>query len=162
MKRWLPSPLLSASLAALWLLLNDSASPGHLLIALVVALLAPVLVARLRPAGGRLRKPMVLARLIVHVGGDVVVSALQVAAGVLRGRTRPPRAGFVLVPLDLRDAHGLAALAMITTVVPGTVWSELAPDRSAVLLHVFDLQGEAEFIAHYKARYERPLTEIFG
>ena len=162
MRRWLPSPLLSASLAALWLLLNDSVSPGHLLIALVVALLAPVLAAPLRPAGGPLRKPMVLARLVLHVGVDVVVSALQVAVGVLRQRTRPPRAGFVLVPLDLRDAHGLAALAMITTVVPGTVWSELAPDRSAVRLHVFDVEDEAEFIAHYKARYERPLTEIFG
>lgn len=32
---------------------------------------------------------------------------------------------------------------MITTVVPGTVWSELALDRSVLLLHVFDLEDEA-------------------
>jgi multicomponent K+:H+ antiporter subunit E len=65
------------------------------------------------------------------------------------------------VPLELRDAHGLAALAIITAVVPGTVWSELAADRTSLLIHVFDLADEAAFIASYKARYERPLQEIF-
>ena len=60
-----------------------------------------------------------------------------------------------------RDANGLAALAVITTIVPGTVWSELALDRSAFLLHVFDLDDEASFIAWFKSRYERPLMEIF-
>ena len=28
---------------------------------------------------------------------------------------------------------------------------------ASLLLHVFDLDDEAAFIAHYKARYERPL-----
>ncbi len=65
------------------------------------------------------------------------------------------------MPLDLHDANGLAALSMITTVIPGTVWSELALDRSILLMHVFDLQDEASFIAHFKATYERPLMEIF-
>ena len=65
------------------------------------------------------------------------------------------------IPLELRDPSALAALATITTVVPGTVWSELAFDRSALLLHVWDLNDEAEFIAYFKARYERPLMEIF-
>ena len=50
---------------------------------------------------------------------------------------------------------------MITTVVPGTVWSELALDRSVLLLHVFDLEDEAAFIEHFKHTYERPLMEIF-
>lgn len=72
-----------------------------------------------------------------------------------------PRSAFVVVPLELRDAHALAALAVITTVIPGTVWCELAPDRSALMLHVFDVDDEAGFIAHYKSRYERPLREIF-
>ena len=65
------------------------------------------------------------------------------------------------MPLELRDVHALAALTMITAVVPGTVWSELAPDRSALLIHVFDLDDEAAFIQHYKSDYEQPLKEIF-
>jgi multicomponent K+:H+ antiporter subunit E len=84
-----------------------------------------------------------------------------VAWGVLMCGSRPPRSRFVKIPLDLRDANGLAALSMITTVVPGTIWSELALDRSILLLHVFDLEDEAPFIEHFKTTYERPLMEIF-
>ena len=83
------------------------------------------------------------------------------ARSVWTAKRRPPRSAFVRIPLDLRDANGLAALAMITTVVPGTVWSELALDRSILLMHVFDLTDEAQFIEHFKATYERPLMEIF-
>jgi len=100
-------------------------------------------------------------RLIGIVAFDVVRSALHVAHGILGARRRPPRARFVVVPLDLRDVHALAALALITTIVPGTVWSELAPDRSRLLLHVFDSADDPSFVAHYKERYERPLQEIF-
>lgn len=161
MSRWLPSPLLSVALWALWLLLNDSLAPAHLLLGAFVGWLVPLLVAPLKPPGPRLRRPGLLVRLVLRVGGDVVLSALQVAGGVLRSGRRPARSAFVAVPLDLRDPHGLAALAVITTVIPGTVWCELAGDATAVLLHVFDLEDEAAFIDGYKARYEGPLKEIF-
>ena len=162
MRRWLPSLPLSAALWGLWLLLNDSVAPADLLLGLVIALVAPVLVAPLKPRGPRLRRPLVLARLVLHVGHDVVVSAVQVAARMLRAGTRPPRGAFVTVPLDLHDPHGLAALAIITAVVPGTVWCDLAAGRTRLLIHVFDLADEAAFIALYKRRYELPLKEIFG
>ena len=161
MKRWLPSPLLSVALWAFWLLLNDTLAPAHLLLGAALGWLVPLLAAPLKPRGARLHKPRVLARLVLRVGGDVVRSAIEVAAGILRSGRRPPRGEFVHVPLDLRDAHGLAALAIITAVVPGTVWSELAADRSSLLIHVFDLDDPAAFIASYKERYELPLKEIF-
>jgi multicomponent K+:H+ antiporter subunit E len=116
----------------------------------------------LRPAPGPLRHWGVLLMLILRVGRDVVTSALDVAVAVMRSNKRLPRSAFVTVPLDLHDPHALAALAIITAVVPGTVWSELAPDHSALLLHVFDVPDEAAFIAHFKHTYERPLQEIFG
>jgi multicomponent K+:H+ antiporter subunit E len=161
MKRWLPSPWLSAALFALWLLLNQTVAPAHLLLGAFVAIAMPLLADPLRPAGAPLRHPLVLMRLIATVGWDVVRSSFEVGTGVLRAGRRPPRARFVLVPLALRNPHALASLAMITAVVPGTVWAELAVDRSALLLHVFDVDDEAAFIAHYKSRYERPLQEIF-
>ena len=81
------------------------------------------------------------------------------AYGVRHGRLRA--APFVRMPLDLRDAHARAALTITTTVVPGTVWTELGPDRSTTLLHRWDLDDASGFIARYKRRYERPLPEIF-
>ncbi|MCO7517667.1 Na+/H+ antiporter subunit E [Pseudomonas guariconensis] len=161
MRRLFPAPLLSLSLFALWLLLNLSVSPGNLLLGAALGFLAPLLMAPLRPKHAHVRRPLVVARLICLVGLDVILSNLQVARGVLCAKRRPPRSAFVHIPLALRDAHGLAALSMITTVVPGTVWSELALDRSVLLIHVFDLEDEAAFIEHFKNTYERPLMEIF-
>lgn len=161
MRRWLPSPLLSAGLFALWIMLNRSVSPGHVLLGLALAVVMPLLIRPLRVPAGPMRRPLVLAAFVLRVGGDVVRSGLDVALGIVRMRRRPPSGRFVTVPLELRDAHALAALAVITTVIPGTVWSELAPDRSALLLHVFDLDDEAAFIDHFKQRYEAPLKEIF-
>lgn len=161
MNRLLPAPLLSIALFALWLLLNLSVSPGNLLLGALLAILAPILLAPLRPQHAHVKRPWVVAKLIGRVGLDVITSNLQVARSVLSAKRRPPRSAFVHIPLALRDVHGLAALSMITTVVPGTVWSELALDRSMLLLHVFDLRDEARFIEHFKHTYERPLMEIF-
>lgn len=160
MKRLFPAPLISASLFALWLVLARTWGVGHLVLAALVAVLVPVLVSPLRPLPVRVRRPLVIIRLILTVGRDVVMSNLLVARGVLR-LGRAPQSGFVRIPLELNDTHGLAALAMITTVVPGTVWSELAADRSVMLLHVWDYEDEEDFVRHFKARYERPLREIF-
>lgn len=161
MNRLFPAPLLSVSLFGLWLLLNLSVSPGNLLLAAALGVLAPLLMAPLRPQHAHVRRPLAIARLVARVGIDVIMSNLLVALGVLRAGKQPPRSAFVHIPLALRDPHGLAALSMITTVVPGTVWSELALDRSVLLLHVFDLDNEAAFIQHFKDTYERPLMEIF-
>lgn len=161
MRRWFPAPLLSVALFAMWLLLNRSLAPAHLLLGALVGWLMPLMLAPLRPGGGPLRRPLVLARLIGRVGIDVIRSGVHVGLGVLRAGSQPPRAYFVVVPLDLRDPFALSALAIITAVVPGTVWAELARDRSALLLHVFDLQGEEAFIRHFKTDYELPLKEIF-
>ena len=161
MKRLFPAPWLSLALRALWLLLNLSLSAGNLLLGAALAILAPVMFAPLRPLPVRIRRPGVILKLFFLVGRDVVASNIAVAWGVLRAGKNPPRSRFIKIPLDLRDANGLAALSMITTVVPGTIWSELALDRSVLLLHVFDLDDEAAFIEHFKTAYERPLMEIF-
>jgi multicomponent K+:H+ antiporter subunit E len=153
--------LLSVVLLALWLLLARSTSPGQIALGLALALGVPLITTSLRPTPFRLRRPLVVARFLSTVGRDVLVSNFEVAWGVLVWRWRQPRACFVVIPLELHDPLGLAALAMVTTVVPGTVWSELALDRSAVMLHVWDVDDEAAYVARFKARYEAPLREIF-
>ncbi|QXI20703.1 Na+/H+ antiporter subunit E [Pseudomonas iranensis] len=161
MNRLFPAPWLSLALWILWLTLNLSVSPGNLLLGAALGFAAPLMMRKLRPKRARIRNPIAILRLFFLVGRDVIMSNLIVAWGVVNARRRPPNSCFIKVPLDLRDAHGLAALAMICTVVPGTVWSELALDRSVLLLHVWDLHDEAQFIEHFKSTYERPLMEIF-
>lgn len=156
-----PAPVLSAGLFLLWLGLARSTSPGQVLLGLLLALLVPVMTATLRPTRVRVRRPLVAARFLVTVAYDVLTSNFDIAWSVVAWRWRRPRARFVIIPLELRDPLGLAALAMVTTVVPGTVWSELALDRSALMLHVWNVDDERDFIARFKARYERPLQEIF-
>lgn len=159
--RLFPSPLLSVSLFAFWIALQGSLAASDLLMAVIVAVMMPILTKSLRPLPVRIRRPLTVLRLILRVGRDVVVSNFIVARGVLEAPWRMPNGAFVRIPLELRDANGLAALSTITTVIPGTVWSELSLDRSMLLLHVFDLGDEAQFIAEFKAHYERPLMEIF-
>ena len=161
MKRLLPAPLLSASLLVLWLVLNPPLGAGQAILGAIVAVALPAIAAPLRPLRARLRRPATVVRLLLIVGLGVLRSNLDVARGIFRSRARPSTGAFVKVPLELTDPSALAVLAMITTVVPGTVWTELAIDHSAVLLHVFDVDDEAAFVADFKARYERPLKEIF-
>lgn len=157
----LPAILLFVALVSMWLALNDAREPGHWLLAVGVALAVQRLARPLAPRGARLRRLPVLLKLVMRVGADVIVSALQVGAGALRPASRPATGAFVTVPLALRDPYALTALAVICTVVPGSLWSELAPDRSVVLLHVFGVEDEAAYVHDFKTRYEQPLMEIF-
>lgn len=162
MSKLLPAPLLSAGLAAMWLVLNHSLSAGHWLMALLVGWLLPLLFAPLRPQRPHIRRPLRIARYIGRVSWDVLVSILGMSRDLLRFRHIRVHSAFVVIPLDLRDPSALAALAMVTTVVPGTVWCELAIDSHAVLLHAWHVDDEAAFIEHYKRVYEAPLLEIFS
>jgi multicomponent K+:H+ antiporter subunit E len=157
----LPSPMLSLALLALWLLLNRSLGAGHVVLGTLLALAIPRLTAGLRPLPVRLRSPWAALRLAATVFGDTVQSNLAVVRLLLRPGTRRHPAGFVRIPLDVRDPNALATLATIVCITPGTAWAELALDRSALLLHVLELDDPDAVTAHIKQRYERPLMEIF-
>lgn len=162
MSRWLPAPLLSLLLFGIWLLLDMPPTATSVVLAAGVAVAVPWLAAPLRPQRAHLRRPGLVLRLCARVVVDSLVSnATMIRSLLRRRRERLPEGSFVRVPLALSDPHGLAALAVITTMVPGTVWCELAHDRSAVLLHVLEAGDERAFIAHFKECYERPLMEIF-
>ncbi len=160
-KRLIPAPMLSVALAVLWLVLARSTSLDQVILGVALGLAVPLITANLRPTTARARRPLVIARFILIVVHDVVVSNFEVAWGVVAWRWRERRARFVIIPLELREPLGLTALAVVTTIVPGTVWSELALDRSALMLHVWDVADVDAFVARYKARYEKPLREIF-
>jgi multicomponent K+:H+ antiporter subunit E len=161
MKRILPSPPLSVTLFVVWLLLHQSTDASTLLSGALLGLVVPLLTQGLRPATVRMRKPRVALHLAGSAIGDMLVSAKNVAWLVLTRRNVRFSSYFVVIPLELRDPNGLAVLAMIMCLTPGTAWGELSLDRSRLLIHVFDLVDEQQFIDRIKLRYERPLLEIF-
>ena len=161
MKRLLPAPLLSACLVVLWLLLNRSLSPGHLLTAVVLAWAIPLLTLGLRPLPVRIRRPGTIVRLGLRVMADSLHSNYMVLRFILRPKLRRHPAAFVHIPLQLRDPNGLAVLAMIVCITPGTAWAEISRDRSMLLLHALEVEDAKKLADFVKSRYESLLMEIF-
>lgn len=161
MKIILPAPLLSVVLAAVWLVLNRSLSAGHIVLAIVLGLLIPIITRGLRPLPVRIRHPWTIAKLAGTVVKDTTASNLAVLRFLLWPSLRKHPSGFVHIPLDLRDPNALAVLAIIVCITPGTAWAELSRDRSVLLLHVLEVEDRAQLIAHIKQCYEKPLMEIF-
>jgi multicomponent K+:H+ antiporter subunit E len=155
----LPAPLISALLFAAWLMLNGALSTGHVVLGAVLAVVVPWFTGWLRPARRGIVRWGVLLRLAAIVLIDIVRSGIGLAARIL-GPEAAIRPRFVWVPLDIRDAHGIVALASIVTLTPGTLSCDLSEDRRHLLVHVFDIDDEALLIAGIKQRYEAPLREI--
>lgn len=165
MRRFLPYPLLSLALLALWMLLQESAGSATLVLGAILALLGGWTFASLRPPKAQLRFRRLLRslpQLLWDVLVEIVRSNNAVARIILReGRGRTRESGFVVVPLDMRDPYGLAALACILTATPGTVWVDYDSVESTMLLHVLDLIDEEEWVRIVKDKWERRLMEIF-
>ena len=161
MKKLFPAPLVSAGLFVMWLLLNHSVSAGHVILALILALVLPVMFSELRPQKVRVRRPGTILRLCFRVMADTTESNIAVVRFLLQPSRRRHPPGFVKIPLELRDPNGLAVLAMIVCITPGTAWAELSLDRSVLMLHVLEVDDAQAIVDHVKTRYERPLMEIF-
>jgi multicomponent K+:H+ antiporter subunit E len=158
-RRWLPSVPLSVTVFCFWLLLNDQVTAGHVSLAVVLALTVPLFAARLDREFARIgslrRVPQMGWVLLV----DVVASNLTVMRQILQGRPLSP--GFIWVPLEIENIHGIAALTSIITLTPGTVSAALSDDRRYLLVHVLHLEDAQALTAQIKSRYEAPLMEIF-
>ena len=163
MTRWLPSPFLSALLWALWLVLNQSLHVADLLLGALLAVLAPLLARPLmQPIGyPRLARASALLRLLAMAFVEIVRSAITVGRLILLPKKEGLNSRFMRIPLDLRNPYGLALLSCLINSTPGTVWVELTPETSELVLHVFDLHDEQWWIETIKTRYEKPIIEIF-
>lgn len=159
MKRLVPFPMLTAALFAMWVLLTGF-SPGHIVLGAIVALLVSRVMLTLKAAPPRIRFSMAMVRLGRLVLADIIRSNIAVARIVLFRPTRQ-RSGFIEFPTELRNPQALAALAIIITATPGTLWLQHDAQRHLVLIHVLDLVDEEAWIALIKNRYERLLMEIF-
>lgn len=169
--KWLPTPLLSLLLFLVWLLLNNSLSLGHIVLATILALVIPWITSPFRTKQPLIKKPGLLLRHLLLVLYDIITANLQVAVLIL-GPNKKLTPGFVKVPLDLIDSMPITILASTVSLTPGTVSAEVYPWRECftegkekeqrfLLIHVLNLTDEESLINTIKQRYEAPLKEIF-
>ena len=157
---WFDHPALSLLLAAVWLLLQQSADPANLIFATLLGIGVPRLVhGFLGPA----LHPRGLLRLLRFIGivlYDIIVSNVAVARIVL-SPTRQPHPAWVPVQLELRHPGAVTLLAAIITTTPGTVSCVVDDEAHCILVHALDCQDPAALAAEIKARYEVTLRELF-
>lgn len=169
--KWLPTPYRSVLLFIVWLLLNQSVAPVHLFFGAVLALFIPWLSAKFRDPQPLIERPLLALRYILLVLMDIVTANAQVVVLIL-GPTKRLKPAFVRVPLDLQHELPITILASTVSMTPGTVSADIYPTKEMLaegeevqqrwlLLHVLNMEDEAELIATIKARYEAPLKEIF-
>jgi len=162
MSRLLPFPIVSASLLVLWLLLNQTLSPGQIVLGGAVALVGGWALTALELPKAHPRRLATAVRLAALVLLDIIRSNIAVARIILGSGRRRRSPGFVEIPLELRDPYGLATLACIITSTPGTLWVDFNAASGTLTIHVLDLIDEAEWVRTIKGRYERLLLEIFA
>jgi multicomponent K+:H+ antiporter subunit E len=160
MSRALPYPVLTAALTLMWLLLNGF-SLGHLILGGAVATGASWAMTSLHPAQPYARNWRAMLAFAGLVLRDIVASNVAVARVILSGRRHSRTAGFVSIPLELRDENALAVLACVLTSAPGTAWIEYRAATGHLLIHVLDLKDDQDWIDLVKKRYEPLLMEIF-
>jgi len=160
-RKWLSHPLLSLAVAGIWLLANNTLYPGHIILAVVLGLVIPRLTREFWPDAPRLARPGVALRLFAVFVYDVLVANVRVALLVIgpNARLRP---AFLEVPLDIEDSFGIALLASMITLTPGTLSAYLRESDGTLIVHALDVGDQAEAIEEIKTRYEAPLREALG
>jgi multicomponent K+:H+ antiporter subunit E len=169
--KWLPTPFMSLLLFVVWLLLNNSLAPGHVLLAAFLAVVIPLVVSPFSTKQPRIVKPGLALRHLLLVLYDIITANVQVAILIL-GPTKRLTPGFVKIPLDLTHSMPITILASTVSLTPGTVSAEVYPlseslsedqisEQRFLLIHVLNLTDEQALIDTIKQRYEAPLLEIF-
>lgn len=161
MNKIFPMPFHTVSLLAVWLMLNNSFSPGHILLGSIFGVVIPWLCQPLRIPQPKFKKPFKLISYTLLVLKDVVLANIEVALLVLGPGSRI-NPGFVAVPLDLQEELPITMLASTVTMTPGTVSAELSSDKTVMYVHVLNMpQDEQEVVDFIKTRYEANIKEIF-
>ena len=158
--RLFPMPAHSLLLFCVWLLLNNSVSPGHIVLATVFAFIIPLLTSGLQDTQPSIRRPLLSLRYVLRVIGDIVVANFEVALLVI-GPARKLNPAFVAVPIEIEHKLPITILASTVSLTPGTVSAEVSENNQWLYVHVLNLDNKDALIASIKQRYEAPLKEIF-
>lgn len=107
------------------------------------------------------RKALAATRLLLRFLQAVVVSGLQTARVIARGRDRPA-AGFVRLRFEPMTETGAALLGSLITLTPGTTTVDIDLERREMLLHLLDVESADAAVAGIRRDFERDVVTLFG
>lgn len=94
---------------------------------------------------------------------ELALSSFAVAKAALAPRSRMRTASaIVAVPIQLRTDLGIAVLANLVTLTPGTCSLHVSDDRRILYVHALDAESPEAVIASIRRAFERRIAEIEG
>jgi multicomponent K+:H+ antiporter subunit E len=159
--RLFPHPLLTLTLALVWLGLVNKVTPGNVLLGVLFGIVVPLLTAAYWPDRPTIKRPLKVIEYGLVVLWDIIVANVQVAMIILFRRNRDIRSAWLSLPLELTSPEAITVLAGTITMTPRTVSATLSADGSSLLIHCLSTDDTDEVRDAIKTRYERRLKEIF-
>ncbi|GGD42945.1 Na+/H+ antiporter subunit E [Sinisalibacter lacisalsi] len=159
--RLVPHPILSLTLAIVWLGLVNKITPGNVLLGGLLGLVVPMLTSAYWPNRPTLRNPGMALSYILIVLWDIVVANVEVALIILFKPRAALHSQWVTVPLELTSPEAITVLAGTITLTPGTVSTTLSADAGSLLVHCLHTDDPDGVRDRIKQRYERRLMEVF-
>lgn len=161
--RWLlPHPLLTLTLAMVWILMQAEVTAGMAVFGIILGILIPRVTSVWwpgTPRGFRMGKMIVYSLLVI---GDIIVANIQVAWIVLTVPNARLKPAWIVVPLTLKQPEAITVLAGTITLTPGTVSADLSDEGHSLLVHVLHTDDPDAVRDEIKTRYEHRLMEIFA
>ncbi|WP_292751458.1 Na+/H+ antiporter subunit E [Methylophaga sp. UBA4204] len=160
LQRLFPHPFLTLILGGIWLLLNNTISPGHIVLGAVLAILIPWLTSSYWPEKISIRHPWMLLLYVLRVLYEILV-ANAVVAKLILGPQKNLKPGFLHYELKLTSSVGIGLLANTISLTPGTVSCDLSKDRRYLLIHALHIDDVEAIKTDIHRKFEKPLLEIF-
>ena len=160
LRKIFPHPILALTLWLIWMLLNNSFDPGHLVLGFLIAAIISWYTADFWPRKVIVKEPTTLFKFIAVVLWDILVANIKVAKLIL-GKTDKLTPAFFRIDLDIQTPLGISILANTISLTPGTVSCDYKADSHQLLIHGLSVDDIDETIQEIKERYEQPLIKVF-
>ncbi len=161
LRRLFPHPLLTLLLFVTWILLVNQVKVGSLVMALILAIVIPLLTEPYWPNRPPLKRVPAFAAYLLLVMWDIVIANIQVAKIVLFMPADKIRSAWITVPIELKTPEAITMLAGTITMTPGTVTSDMSSCGRVLLVHALHAPDPDAIRADIKSRYEARLKRIF-
>lgn len=147
-------------LALAWVAVTGEVSLGNLLEGTVLSALLLALVRRPPRRVLRLERAPKALGLALYFLKELLLANAAVARSVLSPASSLSP-GIVAVPLDLTTDAGIATLANLVTLTPGTLSLDVSEDRRTLYVHALHVSDPEVFRRELKDGFERRVKEVF-